>query len=151
MADNIDLDTDGVELFATASMKPVGDEEANALYWRKMAGNSARGVGVWGTLILGTSTNLDFGTGFIDFSALSFNQMPSLDVYQLRGGTEVKSVNAFWESAAPKFFGFQMFVNGGTHMKLVYYPDSFTGVKRDFTTGTGQQHWGTFIYRLRGW
>lgn len=148
MADNLDL---GAARFSTASMLPVSSEEANALFWRKVVENTGRAVGDWGTAIMGTSTNVAFGTFMVDYSGLGFNKTPSVDIYYVRGGSVVNLPETISYQGGVTALGMNLWFMGGTHMYVAYYPDSLNGNKFDFTVGTGRDHWGTWIYRMRGW
>lgn len=147
MADNIDL---SVATFATASMMPVGDEEVNALWARKMAWNVAGAVGAWATVVLGTSTDVTFGTAKVLLPTRFFN-FPSFDFFQLRGGTQVaicppRYVNL---DTPGDFGGFNMvYPVDGSMVLFSYYPDH-AAQQRDFAGSRAA--FGTFIYRWRGW
>ena len=123
MSDNVDFDS---ARFATASMLPVSDEEANALFFRKLTQNTARAVGGWGTVVLATTTNVMHGSTKIDFSALGFNTIPSIDAYQMRGGTEPDAMRGYIAfNATDDFRGLFCKINGGTEIQFDYYPKAF--------------------------
>lgn len=149
MADDINFTT---AAFSTVAMKPVGDEEVNALWGRKIADNTIRAVGDWATMVLGTTTSARYGSGIIDFGALGFTQIPSLDLYWLRGGTNPNG-NAGYRlgSAGPGAsspFGFFWEVINGTEIVVTNWPDGASGLLVNFAGS--QARYGTFIYRLRG-
>ncbi len=147
MADNIDFNT---ATFATASMKPVGDEEVTALWARKMADNVGAAVGLWGTYIMGRVTDA-YGSFAIDIT--KFNEPPSVEVAMYRGGSMFvyHGLGPSWEDGVV-VFGNSVWYQGGS-ITITYFPDSWSHISRAFTAspGTGQAHWGTWMVRLSGW
>ncbi len=148
MADNIDFNT---ATLATASMKPVGDEEVTALWARKVADNVAAVVGLWGTYIMGEVSGGAFGSFAIDIT--KFNEPPRLEVAMYRGGSQwvYHGLGPGWQDGAVDF-GLSSWYQGGS-ITITYEPDSFNNIQRAFTAspGTGQAHWGTWMVRLSGW
>ena len=146
MADDIDFLS---ATFATASMMPLGDEEVNALWGRKVAWNVAGAVGGWATVVLATTTDVLFGSAKVLLPPRFFN-FPSFDFFQLRGGTQVAICPPrYVDTDALVFGGFNMvYPVDGSMVLFSYYPDhanqarNFAGSRAAF---------GTFIYRFRGW
>lgn len=154
MADNLDF---GDARMATNQMLPT-DEELNALWGRKVVSFMGRAVGEWGTVILdavGTPT-WSYGTTKIDFSALGFNTIPSVDVFhRTHLGTFVQvPVAGTIQYTTNPVIGYRPTETLGAFVKIIpnsilwigHYPDIGWGFKSDYTTSVG-----TFIYRLRGW
>lgn len=149
--------------FATFGMLPESDGEVNAIWWRKAANSAARVYGEWSTIVLGTSPNPVSGPGgaaTIFFDSLGFNQIPTIDVYHVRGGTEVWKVpittgesygdlvaDGFWINHAPR----DATRTGRTFFFLYFNPDYHRDgpLATTFTVGN-QPYYGTFLIRLRG-
>jgi hypothetical protein len=136
--------------FATAFMMPVGDEEVNALWGRKMAWNDGRAIGAWGTGIATTVAGAH-ATFTVDISALGFNQFPSVDYYQYRGGSLAQQVTNASDTAGV-FLGFYNVISGGTEFQFHIWGDAVNGTLTNFqNTATWQSDFGTILYRFRGW
>lgn len=149
--------------FSTFSMLPTEDEEVNAIWGRKAANSAARAYGVWSTIVLGTSSAPlaePGGAATIFFDSLGFNRIPTIDVYHVRGGTEVWQVPSVVGEDYNDLAGDGFFVNyppreatrtGRTFLFLYFNPDyhrdrSVTGA---FSV-SNQEQFGTFLIRLRG-
>jgi hypothetical protein len=145
MADDIVF---GGAQFSTVAMKPVGDEEINALWGRKIADNTIRAVGEVATIVLGTTTLIGRGSGVVDLTPYNFSGVPKIQVVTLRGGTQ-PSYNPFYVDGA-NFYGNVWWIEGGTFLYINHYPDAFSNVNREFTVGTGRSHWGTQLVFLSG-
>jgi len=160
MADNLKFAN---AAFATHSMLPASDDEVNAIWGRKAASAAARAYGEWSTIVLSTTTEIQRGVATIVFDSLGFVEWPTVDIYSVRGGSQVVKVpwigmNSYVPSAGLTVRGMLVEYRDrsverfGEGMILInFWPDYIEStVKYAFTTGTGQQHWGTFLVRLRG-
>lgn len=148
MANNINLSS---ARYATSYMMPDGDEEVNALWGRKIAWNTARGVGAWGTAIIEGLVFTTMGTLRVDLSSLGFKTLPSVDLYQYRGGSQPAMCFPVSDNSIQNL-GVYPVINGGTEFKIFMWGDGFEGTLIDFSNyATWQKDFGTFIYRFRGW
>jgi len=99
----------------------------------------------------------------IVFDSLGFTEWPTVDIYQVRGGSEVYRVpwigmNNYEPAPGLTVRGMVVEYRDrsverfGEGMILInFYPDFIESTEQfDFTTGTGQDHWGTLLLRLRG-
>jgi len=147
MADDINFTT---AAFSTVAMKPVGDEEINALWGRKIADNTIRAVGDWGTVVFGTTTSDLYGSTEINFSALGFTQIPSFEIFCMRGGTRLNGGMGYQLGSSGNniSMGIQWEVVGGSAFQVRHWPDGYLGIQRDFAGN--EDNFGTHIYRLRG-
>ena len=131
-------------------MMPLGDEELNALWGRKIGWNTARALGAWGTGVA-TTVGANLATLNVDFSSLGFNQLPSVDFFQLRGGSQPAVVTNASDTAGV-FLGIYPTIGGGTWVSFSIWGDGVNGTLLNFSNyGTWQRDFGTIIYRLRGW
>ena len=146
MPDNLPLDDSA--RFATAQMMPLGDEEVNALWGRKMAWNDGRAIGAWGTLFAEKVSN-NLASAWVEF--VGFNQLPSVDWYQYRGGSQPAFVTNSSDTIG-LHLGIYPIIEGGTRFTWSIWGDAQEGTLINFTEyGTWQKDFGTIIYRLRGW
>lgn len=134
--------------FSTTAMKPVGDEEVNALWGRKIADNTVRAIGAVATIVLGTTGSNSYGSGIVDLTSYNFSGVPKVQVVTLRGGSQ-PTYNPFYVDDN-NYFGVQWWIEGGTFLYIAQYPDGFSAVNRLFTVGTGRSHWGTHLVFLSG-
>ena len=147
MADDIDFTA---SLFATYGMMPTRDEELNALWGRKIAWNTARSIGAWGTLVATQTSVTTIGTGVINIAGLGFNTLPSIDVWHMRGGTEPWYMPMYFVNDPPAGgdpFGLKIQLKGGTQIHFEFATDWKIATEQEFL----QTEDGTFVYRLRGW
>jgi hypothetical protein len=143
MADNLDF---GNARAATYQMLPGHDEEVTALWARKAVGMAGRAIGAWGTVILEETSTSGLGTGYINFASNEFNEIPDIEFWSLRGGTELAKPGMIYNSVQ---IGFYARIYGGTQVYIQYLPDEYAGNSVSFTGNRAQ--FGTFIYRMSGW
>ena len=140
--------------FATASMMPVGDEEVNALWGRKMAMNTQMAMGTWGTVILSELSDTSVGSATLVLPVKpgtgGFNYFPTIELFQYRGGTDlaIPAPICIDPLDASEVVGVWQQWRGGSCI-LFCYPDYLDTTERIFTGSQAQ--FGTFIYRFMGW
>jgi hypothetical protein len=151
MADNLDFSS---ARFATASMMPVGIEEANALWCRKVVESAARAVGAWGTVVVPKTAQYEL-SGDVDFSGEGFNTVPSVDIYHLRGGSNPTPLTQYRMEAGQPLGQYMNILSQTMHLFVRGDAGGYgerAGSLLDFDNyATSVKDFGTFIYRLRGW
>lgn len=163
MPDSIDF---GDARFATRYMMPKADEEITALWGRKIAWNTARGIGAWGTLVLTFNASIgddefekgelitlagNLATSLVSYSSLGFNTIPSVDafIYDSDYGTlyppfrEIKFLTSD-NGTLSASFEYKIFHS----TKQIWFGACMQSVLHD---GFKVAQPGTVIYRLRGW
>jgi len=146
--------------FATAGMLPVGEEDLNYIWGRKLAENSLAATPTpleWGTFVMATTGSAVFGSSAITFDTAVWPNIPWIELWQVRGGTEIISADSCYRfpqvSGGERRLGLQVFFGvlgaGDGTIYVRYYPDVLRptdSVDIDFAGSVAQ--FGTWIYRL---
>lgn len=161
MAQDLDLTGSRSLTFATSGMSPVGEEEINYLWGRRLAQNAVAATPQplgWATMVLDTTGSAVFGSKAITYPVAAYGAIPWLEMWHARGGTELHLIDQGCfkhknSGDGERPCGIEIdFGNPATNAGTVwvrYYPDMFRTTTTGFVDFNGNEaaH-GTFIYRL---
>ena len=146
--------------FATAGMLPVGEEELNYIWGRKLSENALAATPTplgWGTIVMGTTGSAVFGSHALTFDTAIWPNIPWIELWQVRGGTEIVYADSAYrypltvsgERRLGLFVHFGILGAGDGTIYIDYYPDVLrTTDSVDIDFAGSQAQYGTWLYRL---